>query len=397
LVAVLLYLREWWIVSILSFWLAYKAKEVAVFFPCAMAILEWSRGRRWWRLIPFFAISVSFGLQAIAANRARDDAYTIRFGLGAVAACVVFYAKQAVVPLLPVAAMVWRDRRLWWSLTACGAMMIPLLMLPGRLFAVYLYVPLIALIVGLAFAAEAFPTGPLAAVAALWLGFVYFGPLREYRRAELTVARENKTFFEAVCRTDATVERKGIAYHEGGPPHMAKHGIEGAIHLCYSPEIELRHADPQREGWPGVIPAGVSLFHWQASPPAMVMERNTPSSAMQVFQLTHGWFPWTGHARWSLPRAEARLWHETDQNEFRLRLHPGDSLEREIVIVVDGAWIGDARINRAGAFERSWPVKPLPRAAWRNVVFEIRPSYRPPGVPHEYGLPFVDFRFRRKP
>jgi hypothetical protein len=174
---------------------------------------------------------------------------------------------------------------------------------------------------------------------------------------------------------------------------MAPHGVEGAIHICYSAEVELHHAVPPLKD----AAAGARLFHWQARPPAFSALRNEPSSAMSVFQLGNGWFPWSGFSRWSAPSAEARLWHTPDQNEFHLFVEPNSSDPREIVIYVDNVWIGDARITAPGAYRRSWPVKPPATAAWRDIRFDIRPPYRVPGDRREYGLPFVDFRFRRTP
>src|SRR5579863_5888984 len=70
LTTLVLYVEGRWILALASFWLAYKSKEVAVMLPVGLLLWEWLLGRRAWkRLIPYFAISLSFGLQAIWHNR----------------------------------------------------------------------------------------------------------------------------------------------------------------------------------------------------------------------------------------------------------------------------------------------------------------------------------------
>src|SRR5690348_13709625 len=62
LAGLLLYFSDRWILSLIAFWLAYRAKEVAVMLPVVLAAYELILGkRRWPRLIPFFAASAWFG------------------------------------------------------------------------------------------------------------------------------------------------------------------------------------------------------------------------------------------------------------------------------------------------------------------------------------------------
>src|SRR5205807_1171777 len=134
--------------------------------------------KRWKRLIPFFAISLVFGIQALLLNQARHNDYSLRFSPTGIWNCMVFYAsKLFLVPYAGFAVLLLpflvRDRRVRFGVTVFCVLLIPMLLLPGRLFSVYLYVPLI----GLAIAMAALTTGRMAmAIAvffAIWLPWNY--------------------------------------------------------------------------------------------------------------------------------------------------------------------------------------------------------------------------------
>ena len=105
----------------------------------------------WRRALPFFLISANFGLQAMLVNAQRDTVYTLRFTPQSLLTTIPFYAKQAVINkfgallLLPLTYFA-ANREFAKALVGTLALMLPLLFLPGRLFGVYLYVPLLALL-----------------------------------------------------------------------------------------------------------------------------------------------------------------------------------------------------------------------------------------------------------
>ena len=399
LVATLLYLRDRWIFSLAAFWLAYKAKEVAVFYPCALALIELTRGRRWVRLAPFFVISLSFGAQAAIANRGRESDYSLRFSLPALATCAAFYLSQLWPGLVAGGWFGRRDRRVWLALAAFLMLVGPLWFLPGRLFAVYLYVPMLALAVAVAFLLEPVRVAVMAGVLLCWFGFVYLGPLREFRKTELTVARENRLFFESACKPLTGVDPRGVAFYVGGPPHMASHGVEGVLHHCYSPFLKLIRLDPQTANWRSQAPPGTPLLSWNSATRRMRLIDDRDASRMNAFALEIGWYPLTGGLRWSAERAVARVVQPPGASEFYLSLWPTAEQIRsvgkvQIVMLLDGAWIGDASIDSPGLFERGWPVPVKPGE--HRIEFQITPGYAAPGDRRRYGLPFSDFGFRRR-
>jgi hypothetical protein len=80
LLSLLFWIKRRWVLSFLAFWLAYKSKELAVMLPAVLACYELWFGKRQWRpLIPFFLVSLSFGLQGIFRNPNQDNNYAFRF------------------------------------------------------------------------------------------------------------------------------------------------------------------------------------------------------------------------------------------------------------------------------------------------------------------------------
>src|ERR1022692_3501260 len=80
LLSFLFWIKRRWVLSFLAFWLAYKSKELAVMLPAVLACYEIWFGKRQWRpLIPFFLVSLSFGLQGIFRNPNQDNDYAFRF------------------------------------------------------------------------------------------------------------------------------------------------------------------------------------------------------------------------------------------------------------------------------------------------------------------------------
>jgi hypothetical protein len=158
LASILLYAQRRWILSLVAFWCAYKAKELAVALPAVLLAYEyWLGSRRYRALIPFFAVSLSFGVQGILLNPNKDNEYTFRFTPAALLATAPFYAERfLLIPfsgfaLLALAFL--RDRRVWFGLAAAAAFLFVLLFLPGRLFEAYVYLPLAGATIAMAAAA----------------------------------------------------------------------------------------------------------------------------------------------------------------------------------------------------------------------------------------------------
>ena len=121
----------------------------SVLLPVVLACYEfWMAEKRSWKpLIPFFAVSLSFGLQGVLLNQNVDNDYTFRFTPAAFWTTLRFYSSKlflipyAGLALLPLPFLI-RDRRLWFGAAIVCLFFIPLMFLPGRLFSAYCYLPL---------------------------------------------------------------------------------------------------------------------------------------------------------------------------------------------------------------------------------------------------------------
>jgi hypothetical protein len=251
LLSVLFYSRERWVLSFLSFWLAYKAKELAVMLPVVLAVYElWFGKRRWKPLVPFFAVSLSFGLQGLLLNPNRDNEYTFRFTLAALAKTSVYYAGRVflvpylgfVVPLVLLIGALMRagskTPRLWFGIAMMALFFFPLLFLPGRLFAAYCYVPFTGLAIALSGVAEMVHPGW---VVVFLLGFVPLDAhsLRVQQRATLAKDDDVRAWAGTLggfARTGAAVDEFVV---DGAPDGFARWGVEGAVKYLF------RRLDPK--------------------------------------------------------------------------------------------------------------------------------------------------------
>jgi len=239
LVSLLCWMRGRWILSFAAFWLAYKSKELAVMLPIALALYEvWFGQRRWKPLLAFFAASLSFGLQGVLLNPNRDNDYTFRFTLAAVARSAPYYAGRFfLTPWLgfavPLFALLARHRRTWFGLAAMALFLFPLVFLPGRLFSAYCYLPLAGLAIALTGVAEAASPGAVAALALLMLPLDY-RELRHASRDTLARDREIRTWMDTVEQFAAANPGARAFVFEGAPRGFERWGVEGALRYFYA-------------------------------------------------------------------------------------------------------------------------------------------------------------------
>jgi hypothetical protein len=242
LTCILLYSYRRWVLSFIAFWLAYKSKELAVMLPPVLVAYEYWFGERKFKvLIPFVLAGLSFGIQGIVLNPNKDNPYTLRFTLDALSGTARFYAYRFLMfPLsgfLLFALVLLRDRRVWFGLSAMLLVMAPLLVLPGRLFEAYAYLPLAFAAVALAAAAS--HTNALCAwiALAIWMPF----NLNQLHRERHTVLDNDEQAF-AYVDSIAKFARQNPAVttlvYDGVPPNFHHWGVTGAWNIVHR-QIEL--------------------------------------------------------------------------------------------------------------------------------------------------------------
>jgi hypothetical protein len=398
LLALLFWTQRHWVLSFAAFWLAYKAKELAVMLPAVLLCYEFWLGKRQWRyLIPFFAASLSFGLQGLMLNPNKDNDYTFRFTFAALRRTAVYYSGRIfLVPYLgflaPLAAFTGRNRRTWFGFAMAAVLLVPLLFLPGRMFSPYCYVPFTGLALALSGVAESVGPVPVPVLVFLML----FAPLdlREMRtRRNITLALDDRIRgwvapLRDLARSNLPVD---AVLYSGQIPGFAHWGVEGAIkYLFHQDRLKIAYAgDPGAKdllrlprvayvAWnPGVGRSIVSL-HAPGTPdePYIDFDRTTP-----VWQLEQGWFDLEGGFRWTAPVATARLARPAGALRFVMRLLVGPDRLNAVGPVTVRVRLNDRELEprtltKAGWQELSWDVAPA-EAGGMEMTLQSDPPYQP--------------------
>jgi hypothetical protein len=263
LLTLLLYIRGNWILGLVTFWLAYKSKEVAVMFPLALAAYELLEGQKSWkRLIPYFLISLNFGVQGLLLSPHNDNAYALHFTLGTIWKGWSYYSSELFfVPyLVLLAAVLLRDRTINFGLVTTLVLLFPMLVLPGRQFAAYWYVPLIGFGIIAATLASRAPRWLLVSFFIAWFALNY-AMLRPKRSAILASANDNRTYVAAVADFARKNPEIQVVGYDGSPPEMHVWGIEGAVHLFFANAQVYQASSREFETSRTKVPTAV--IHWQ--------------------------------------------------------------------------------------------------------------------------------------
>jgi len=237
LASLLLFAYERWVLSFIAFWVAYKAKELAVMLPAVLFVYEYWLGRkRFLVLIPFFATSLSFGIQGILQNPNKDNEYTFRFTLAALGITLPYYAERFLLfPFSGLALLLLaliRDRRVWFGVAASLLFLFTLLFLPGRLFEAYTYLPLSC--ADIALAAAATHVRPLWVCAALLLWLPW--NLRDLHRessTKLALDDEAAAFVDQLQAWSVKHPEVTALIYAGAPSGYHHWGVDGAWNVVH--------------------------------------------------------------------------------------------------------------------------------------------------------------------
>jgi hypothetical protein len=416
LAALLAWTHRRWVLSFAAFWLACKSKELAVMLPLVLAAYEFwlseeTGRRRWLRLAPFVACSLIFALQALLDRPGGNHAYRLDFSPAALRQTIPFYASRVFLApwaglallALPLLA---RDRRVRFGLACFVLFLAPLLVLPGRLFGAYLYLPLVGLAVAAAGVAARAPAWSLALFFLLWLPWNYHH-LRLERRPALDSARERRAYVGELFRVAPSLGGTRIFIYDLPPLSMRKWGIAGALRfhfrdqvaVFYIEEPDLARATAGREVallvW-DPDQRKIRAVHWRAGElPVSYIRMNRESPA---WQLLAGWEGLDGWFRWTRPVARAVLMRPEGARRFELTVNAGPpylaAVKRgEVDVLLDGRPVGHAEFTREGWQTVRFDLAPAP-AGVVEVEFRARPEIptSPPGTP-PLGLPVGGFGF----
>jgi hypothetical protein len=412
LLSLLCWIKRRWVLSFLAYWLAYKSKELAVMLPAVLACYELWFGKRQWRpLIPFFLVSLSFGLQGIFQHPNQDSGYAFRFTPNAVAASAKFYAGELFgVPFAGFALLalpaVRRDRRVWLGVATTVLFFVPLVFLPGRLFSAYWYVPLIGVAMALSSLADA-RFGFLAAVfLAAWLPWNYLD-LRDYRRQKLAEDAGNRDYVAQLRASAASILGIPIFLYHGMPPSFPPWGAAGTLRYLLDLDVKMYPMeDPAAKAL--LQSPGVATLFWVQPNRKLWIAVHNPQTLdttyimmnelTPLWQLTDGWFGLEDGFRWSAPRATARLYRAPRATQFEVVLNIGPRLlaslgHSDFSARLNGVPLGTVRLTELGIRAVRWPL-PHGAPGTVEVEFQADPPYRLPGNdPRTLGAAIVSFGF----
>ena len=408
LLSLLAYIHCRWILSLLALFIAYRSKEVAVMLPAVLASYEFLIGeRRWKRLIPFFAFSLLLGLQALTLNQTRDSAYALRFDPISIWTCIQFYAAR--VFLLPFAgfaiclAVLSRDRRVWFGVLGFCLLLVPMLVLPGRLFSPYLYVPLMALGIALAALADKGGIAVFAAVILLWVPWNYVN-LRWQRNVVLSDADSRRAVVRRLGEFAQT--NPGVHNFIGAKGPINHYGLRGALKLthAHSTPIKFSMVDTP-EAAAALKETPVALLNWDPKKGdlGIVLRRDDTPDAPYIrmgmetplWQLGDGWYEADAGYRWTKAAgATAHLSRPKGANHFELVVNVGEEYIRvlkksRVAVSLNGTSVGISDFNERGYHTAHWDIPPAP-AGPVSVTIHTEPAF--PGG-RLLGIAVVSFGF----
>jgi hypothetical protein len=402
LAAILFWLGDRWILSLIAFWIAYRAKEIAVMLPLVLAACEYfAGGRRWKRLIPFFVISLWFGIQGLLTNRPGSNDYSLRFTPGDIWQCAVFYSSKLLLVSydgwmllaglltgLIVLPVVVRDRRLWIGLIAFAVLLAPMLLLPGRLSGAYLYVPLIGLAIALAALASHRRVLIVVGIGlACWIPWNYL-QLRAVRHEVMERAVDRRQFVAAM----GTVARNHPEVTSYVFPHedpLSNYGVRAAGRLLHPDAKNVLAASEDSATLPEVIHSPwLAYIVVDKTTHRVQTAVHTPYTsdlsyirmgpAIPIWQLT-GWYPGEGAFRWSKPHASARFLRPSDATAFEMYINVSDvylaRLKRSRVeLSLNGVALGGQDITHSDWQTLRWNVPAAPSGP-AEITIDVSPAY----------------------
>jgi hypothetical protein len=360
LITLLLYVRGRWIVALIPFWLAYKSKEVAVMLPAALLAWEWLIGeRKWKRLIPYFLISLIFGLQVLWWNRtvAPGTHYAFQLAPEPVWQSVVFYSSaiffSAYAGLALLALPIWvRDRHLYLGLIFTTLLIAPMLALHQVLATVYWYVPMIGMAIVIASIASRTPRWAIALLFLIWLPW-NFALLREKRGPILAEGARDRSLVAALSEYAREIPPVRAVVYQNRPEQIQSWGIHGAISLVFGPSVESASSEtPDARAGMAKVPMALIRFR---SPPLTVRGLVRTNDGLQPYlrftdlvpesQFGAGWYDRGSTIRRIAKEAECEFHRPAEAIEFDIVANvPRESLRRQgpssVTVLEDGHPIG---------------------------------------------------------
>jgi hypothetical protein len=259
-----------------------------------------------------------------------------------------------------------RDRRSWLALALLGTA-IPLVLLPGRIFTVYLYLPLTGAAIGLAVVFQKIPRTIYLPALALWLAWSY-SSLRHFRRAELSEARVRSRYVTQLLASGDVIRGRTRFFTDGKPAALETWGIAGAVRQAGGAHgLEVARLE-LNAGWRERMPVEPFVLSWDdpkqrlvsapLPPPAELLPALDLTQPAALPQLLEGFEPLHDEYRPILHKARIALAAAPGARQLELDWRVDEVTAPDVLIVwVNGERLADLHCYRPGVSKSSLPVR----------------------------------------
>jgi hypothetical protein len=345
--ALLFYRANRFFLSLLCAWLAFKSKEMELMLPVVLLLYEWQFGdakisgrQQWVPLVPFFLMSLSFGLQSVMLPPGPESAYTMHLNAAALWSGAAYYGtKLLYAPLcgliISVGLLFLQSRVIAFGVLAFWALIFPMFGFPGRQFGAYLYVPLLAFSIAVAAVAQLKPWWAVLFLV-FWIPASY-DQLKTQRSALLAYRYEHMPYVAQVRESLASNPAPEAVVYEGAPVDFNVWGQEGLFTYALDKHDLPVFSITQPQGPSTLRRSGTVLYAWDVGAhrlhttrfPGEGHEMSYVDFAKDnpIWQLKAGWNPLLNACRPTAPRSLITLRQPAGDTDFAIKVYVPDQAE----------------------------------------------------------------------
>ncbi len=370
--SLLLFQRSRFFLSLLCAWLAFKSKEMELMLPLVLFLYVWIFGqdrvsgkRRWMPLVPFFLVSISFGLQSLMLPPGPENGYSMHLNAAALWSGITYYgSKLFYAPLsgliLSAGLLFLRTRLVTFGVLGFWLLLIPILAFPGRQAGAYLYVPLLAFSIAVAGVAQIRPWWAMLFLV-FWIPASY-EQLKIERSPILAYRHEHLPYVQQVRESLASHPAPEAVVFEGTPPDFAIWGQEGLFTYSLGKHGLPVYSTSQPEGLRLLQRPGTVLYVWDAAAhrlhatpfPGEGHETSYVDFGKDnpLWQLNEGWKMLRNDCRFTKPRAVITLRQPAGDSEFRMQVQvpeQAEALHQILRVSSAGQTLAEYHLDNKGA------------------------------------------------
>jgi hypothetical protein len=396
--SLLLYQRGRFVLSLLCAWLAFKSKEMELMLPVVLLGYEWFFGRdqnagklRWRPLIPFFLISMSFGLQSLMI-KGPETVYTMHVTAANVWAGISYYGGRLFYApfsglIISIGLLFLGSRFVRWGVIGFWLLIAIMFGFPGREFGAYLYVPLLCYAVAVAGVAQAKPLWA-ALFLVLWIPASY-EELQTERKPLIAYHYEHLPYVTQILESLKTHRSPTAVVYDGSPIDFNAWGQEGLFPFALSHWNLPVYRASQPEAMEAVRRPGAILFTWD-NLHRQVFTDTFPGDGNElayvdfakenpIWQLKSGWNPLSGDCRFTKAHAIIALRQPAGDTDLVIgaqMLPEQEKLHQVLRVSLDGRIIGEYAFDKGGLHTPRWPVTASIESL-KDVELDVNPMAYP--------------------